>query len=66
MVGDRKIMHLAEKSKTKSNSEYADLCDLEQVILKPQLQADHCLTTWLQIRYHSLLRGDSFRKGADL
>ena len=40
--------------------------DLEQVTLKPQLQAHHCLTTWLQIWYHSLLWGDSIRKGADL
>ena len=40
--------------------------DLEQVTLKPRLQVDHCLTTWLQIWYHSLLWGDYIRKGADL
>ena len=34
--------------------------------LKPQLQVHHCVTTWLQIGYHSLLGGDSSRKGADL
>ena len=48
----------------------SELCDLEQVTLKPpQLQAHHCLTTWLQIWYHSLLSGDrrlSIRKDADL
>ena len=38
----------------------------EQVTLKPQLQVDHCLTTWLEIWYHSLLWGGSIRKGADL
>ena len=30
------------------------------------LQAHHCLTTWLQLWYHSLLRGDRIRKDADL
>ena len=55
-----------EKQNKKSNGEQSDLCDLEQVTLKPQLQAHHCLTTWLQIWYHSLLWGDSIRKGADL
>ena len=55
-----------EKQNKKSNGEQSDLCDLEQVTLKPQLQVDHCLTTWLQIWYHSLLRGDSIRKGVDL
>ena len=54
------------KQNKKSNGENSDLCDLKQVILKPQLQAHHCLTTWLQIWYHSLLWGDSIRKGADL
>ena len=58
---------MAEKSKNKkSNGEESDLCDLEQVILKPQLQVHHSLTTWLQIGYHCLLWGDSIRKGADL
>ena len=62
-----KITHLAEKNKNKkSNGEQSVLCDLEQVTLKPQLQVHHCLTTWLQIWYHSLLWGDSIRKGADL
>ena len=55
-----------EKQNKESNGEQSDLCDLEQVTLKPQLQAHHCLTTWLQIWYHSLLWGDSIRKGADL
>ena len=50
----------------KSNGELSDLCDIEQVTLKPQLQVHHYLTTWLQIWYHSLLWGDSIRKGADL
>ena len=54
----QKITHLAEKSKTKkSNGEQSDLCDLEQVTLKPQLQVHH---------YWGLLWGDSIRKGADL
>ena len=55
-----------ERKNKKSNSEQSDLCDLEQVTLKPQLQAHHCLTTWLQIWYHILLRGDTIRNGADL
>ena len=55
------------KAKTKKdNGEHSDLCDLEQVTLKPKLQVHHCLTIWLQIWYHSLLWGDSIRKGADL
>ena len=45
-----------EKQNKKINGEQSDLFDLEQV----------CLTTWLQIWYHSLLWGDSIRKGADL
>ena len=49
----------------KQNGEQSDLCDLEQVTLKPQLQVHHYLTTWLQIWYHILLCGDSIRKGAD-
>ena len=62
-----KIRHLAEKIKTKkSNGEQSDLCDLEQVILKPQLQVRHYLTTWLQIWYHCLLWEGSIRKGTDL
>ena len=44
-----------EKQNKKSNGEQSDLCDLEQVTLKPQLQVYHYLTTWLQIWYHSLL-----------
>ena len=55
-----------EKQNKKSNGEQSDLCDLEQVTLKPQLQVHHCLTIWLQIWYHSLLWGDSIRTGADL
>ena len=55
-----------EKQNKKSNGEQSDLCDLEQVTLKPQLQVHHYLTTWLQIWYHSLLWGDSIGKGADL
>ena len=55
-----------EKQNKKSNGEQSDLCDLEQVTLKPQLQVHHYLNTWLQIWYHSLLWGDSIRKGADL
>ena len=27
--------------------------------------ANHCLTIWMQICYHSLLWGDKIRKGAD-
>ena len=41
------------------NGEQSDLCGLEQVTFKPQLQVDRCLTSWLQIWYLSLLRGDS-------
>ena len=37
-----------EKQKQKSNGEQSDLFCPEQVTLKPQLQAHHCLTTWLQ------------------
>ena len=55
-----------EKQNKKSNGEQSDLCDLERVTLKPQLQVHHCLTIWLQIWYHSLLWGDSIRNGADL
>ena len=65
----QKITHLPEKSKKigkKSKGEQSGLCDLEQVTLKPQLQVHHYLTTWLRIWYHSLLWGDSIRKGADL
>ena len=54
-----------EKQNKKSNGEQSDLYDLAQVTLKPQLQVNHYLTTWLQIWYHSLLWGDSIRKGAD-
>ena len=41
MVSVKKT-HLAEKSRNKkSNGVQSDLCDLEQVILKPQLQVHH-------------------------
>ena len=33
--------------------------------MKPQLQARHGLTTWLQVWYHSLLWGDIIQKRAD-
>ena len=66
MVNDKKNHIWRGKAKEKDNGEQSDLCDLEQVTLKPQLQAHHCLTTWLQILYHSLLWGDSIRKGTDL
>ena len=55
-----------EKQNKKSNFEQSDRGDLEQVSLKPQLQVHHYLSIWLQIWYHSLLRGDSIRKGVDL
>ena len=55
-----------EKQNKKTNCEQSDLCYFEQVTLKPQLQVPHCLTIWLQMWYHSLLWGDSIRKGADL
>ena len=55
-----------EKQNKKSNGEQSDLCDLEQVTLKPRLQVHHYLTTWLQIWYRSLLRRGSIRKGADI
>ena len=55
-----------EKQNKNCNGEQSDLCDLEQVTLKPHLQVHPCLTIGLQIRYHSLLWGDSIRKGADL
>ena len=54
-----------EKENKKSNGKQSDLCDLQQVTLKPQLQVHHCLTIRLHIWYHSLLWGDSIRKGAD-
>ena len=54
------------KLKKKSNGEQSDLCNLEQVTLKPELQVSHYLTTWLQIWYHGLLWRGSFREGADL
>ena len=38
-----------EKQNKKSNGEQSDLCDLEQVTLKPQLQVHHYLTIWLQL-----------------
>ena len=61
-----KITRLTEKKQNKkSNGEQSDLCDLEQVTLLPLLQVHLCLTTWLQIWYHSLLRGDSIRKGLE-
>ena len=54
-----------EKQNKKSNSEQSDLCDLQQVTLKPHLQVHHCWTTWLQMWCHSVLWGDSIQKGAD-
>ena len=66
MVNDKNNAFGGEKQNKKSNGEQSDLCDLEQVTLKPQLQVHHYLTTWLQLWYHSLLWGDSIRKGADL
>ena len=66
MVNDKNNAYGVEKHNKKSNGEQSDLCDLEQVTLKPQLQVHHYLTTWLQIWYHSLLWGDSIRDGADL
>ena len=67
MVSDKKNNAFGgEKQNKKSNGEQSDIRELEQVTSKSQLQTDHCLTTWLQIWYHSLLWGDSIRKGADL
>ena len=66
MVSDKNNAFGGEKQNKKGNSEQSDLCDLEQVTLKPQLQVQHCLTIWLQIWYHSLLWADSIRKGANL
>ena len=43
-----------EKQNKKKDGEQSDLCDIEQITLKPQLQADHCLATWLQIWYHTI------------
>ena len=51
-----------EKQNKKSNGEQSDLCDLEQVTLKPQLQVHHYLTTWLQKWYHSYPKGRRPRK----
>ena len=51
------------KKKTKQQRE-SDLCDLEQVTLKPQLEADHWLSTKVQMCYHNLLWGISFQKRA--
>ena len=66
-----KTMHMADGGKNRRATLSrqmlrVQICDLEQVTLKPQLQAYHCLTIWLQIWYHSLLCEDSIRKGADL
>ena len=67
MVNDTKNNAFGgEKQNKKSNGEQSDLCDLEQVTLKPQFQVHHYLTTWLRIWYHRLLWRDSIRKGADL
>ena len=46
MVSDKKIEFGGEMQNKKSNGEQSDLCDLEQVTLKPQFQADDCLTIW--------------------
>ena len=45
-----------ERSK-KNNGERPELCDLEQVTLKPQLQADHCLgyMTFRPIHFQPML-----------
>ena len=68
MVSDKKNNAFGgeKQNKRATVSSQTDLCDLEQVTLKPQLQAHYYLTTWLQIWYHSLLCGDSIRKDADL
>ena len=50
----------------RSNGEQSEFSDPGQVTLKAQLQADHCLTIWLQIWYHSAAWGDSIRKGRGL
>ena len=52
MINDKNNAFGGEKQNKKSNSEQSDLCDLEQVTLKPQLQVHHYLTTWLQIWYY--------------
>ena len=51
-----------ERQNEMNKSELSDVYDLEQVTLKLQLHADHCLVTWLRIWYHSLLRRDHIRK----
>ena len=46
------------KPNEKSNRK-TGFCNLEQVTLKPKLQFQHCMAAWLQIRYHSLVWGDT-------
>ena len=53
MVNDKSHAFSGEKQNKKSNGEQSDLCDLEKVTLKPQLQVHRYLTTWLRIWYHS-------------
>ena len=57
MVNDEKNNALGGGKHEKSNGEQSDFCDHEQVTLKPQFQTDHCLTTWLEIWYHSNRKG---------
>ena len=38
--------------------------NIKQLAFKPQLQADHCLTTWLHFKYGT--SWFAIRKGADL
>ena len=56
--------HLAEKTKNKKNNgEQSDIHDLEQVTSKQPLQAEHFLTTWLQIWYHNFYKWRYYPKG---
>ena len=61
MVSDKNNAFGGEKQNEKSNGEQSDLCDLEQVTLKPQLQVHHCLTIWMQIWYHSEIASEKGR-----
>ena len=67
MVSDEKGIWRRKAKNKKSNSEQSDLCDLQQVTLKPASSPpllDHLAA--VQICNHSMLWRDSIRKGVDL
>ena len=54
------------KQHKKSSCEQTILCDFEQVTFGPQLEADSCLASLLQIWCQTFSWGDGIRKSADL